>query len=53
MLAVEDHSNIKIGQTTINNLGDDEFIYRFRLSKNCVDYLLTLLSGKLETATDR
>jgi len=36
-----------------NILGDDEFIYRFRLSKNCVDYLLILLAGKLETATDR
>jgi len=26
-----------------NILGDDEFIYRFRLSKKCVDYLLILL----------
>jgi len=26
-----------------NILGDDEFIYRFRLSKNRVDYLLTLI----------
>jgi hypothetical protein len=34
-------------------LTDDEFIYRFRLSKNCVNYLLHLLTGKLETATDR
>ncbi|KAF0753065.1 putative nuclease HARBI1 [Aphis craccivora] len=25
----------------------------FRLSKNCVDYLLTLIAEKLETATDR
>ncbi|XP_008189506.1 putative nuclease HARBI1, partial [Acyrthosiphon pisum] len=35
------------------DLTDDEFIYRFRLSKSCVNYLLNLLVRKLETATDR
>jgi len=34
-------------------LTDDEFKYRFRLSKSCVNYLLQLLEGKLETPTDR
>jgi len=34
-------------------LTDEEFKYRFRLSKSCVDYLLSLLEGKLKTATDR
>ncbi|KAL4122800.1 hypothetical protein QTP88_015075 [Uroleucon formosanum] len=33
-------------------LTDDESIYRFRLSKTCVNYLLNLLARKLETATD-
>jgi len=32
---------------------DDEFIYRFCVSKSCVNYLLNLLEGKLEMATDR
>jgi len=34
-------------------LTDDKFKYRFRLSKSCVNYLLQLLEGKLETPTDR
>lgn len=34
-------------------LSDDEFIYRFRLSKNCASYLLNLLKRQLETPTDR
>jgi len=33
-------------------LTDEKFMYRFRLSKSCVNYLLQLLEGELETPID-